>query len=240
MYTMLYGFLIMEKKLILNEINLTPLRDSIADSLRESIISGKIKPGERLLEPIVAKQLGVSRTPVREAFFQLESEGLVEVMPRKGAIVSEISIRDAIELYSVRAVLEGLAARLATNNISKNKINELKILNEKLIEHAKSESDNYKEITELNNQFHDLINRESKNEKLYETIELMRNQTLRYNYIYLSVMFRLKVSIFEHEEIISMIENGKDEEAEKLMRKHVENAGKQLCEYIKSEVTKKN
>ena len=112
----------METNLILNEINLTPLRDSIADSLRESIINGKIKPGERLLEPIVAKQLGVSRTPVREAFFQLESEGLVEVMPRRGAIVSEISVNDANELYSVRAVLEGLAAKLASKRISKNKI----------------------------------------------------------------------------------------------------------------------
>jgi len=230
----------METNLILNEINLTPLRDSIADSLRESIINGKIKPGERLLEPIVAKQLGVSRTPVREAFFQLESEGLVEVMPRKGAIVSEISVNDANELYSVRAVLEGLAAKLASKRISKNKIDELKLLNEKLIEYAKNDSKNYRDITELNNKFHDLINKEAKNEKLYQTIELMRNQTLRYNYIYLSVMFRLKVSIYEHEEIIKMIEQGDDDNAEKLMRKHVEDAGKQLCEYIKSEITKGN
>lgn len=228
----------MEKQFVLNEINLTPLRDSIAESIRNSIINGKIKPGERLLEPNVAKLLGVSRTPVREAFFQLESEGLVEVMPRKGAIVSDISIKDATELYSVRSVLEGLAAKYASKNISKEKIGELKKINEQLIALAKSESDNFREITELNNQFHDLINRESKNEKLYQTIELLRKQTMRYNYIYLSVMFRLKVSIGEHEEIIKLISEGKDEEAEKYMRRHVEDAGKQLCVYIKSGVTK--
>jgi DNA-binding GntR family transcriptional regulator len=228
----------MEKQFVLNEINLTPLRESIAESIRESIINGKIKPGERLLEPNVAKLLGVSRTPVREAFFQLESEGLVEVMPRKGAIVSEISIKDALELYSVRSVLEGLAVKNATQNITPEKIEELKNVNEILIKHAKKESDNFREITALNNQFHDLINREAKNEKLYQTIELLHKQTMRYNYIYLSVMFRLKVSIGEHEEIIKLISEKKSDEAEKLMRKHVEDAGKQLCEYIKSGITK--
>lgn len=228
----------MEKQFVLNEINLTPLRESIAESIRDSIINGKIKPGERLLEPNVAKLLGVSRTPVREAFFQLESEGLVEVMPRKGAIVSDISIKDATELYSVRSVLEGLAARNAARNITANKIEELKSINELLIKHAKKESDNFREITELNNQFHDIINRESKNEKLYQMIELLRKQTMRYNYIYLSVMFRLKVSIGEHEEIIKLMSEGDAEESEKFMRRHVEDAGKQLCEYIKSGITK--
>ena len=228
----------MEKQFVLNEINLTPLRESIAESIRDSIINGKIKPGERLLEPNVAKLLGVSRTPVREAFFQLESEGLVEVMPRKGAVVSEISIKDATELYSVRSVLEGLAAKLAVANITASKIEELKNINELLIKHTKKESDNFREITALNNQFHDLINREAQNEKLYQTIELLRKQTMRYNYIYLSVMFRIKVSIGEHEEIIRLLSEKKAEESENYMRKHVEDAGKQLCEYIKSGITK--
>lgn len=228
----------MEKQFVLNEINLTPLRESIAESIRDSIINGKIKPGERLLEPNVAKLLGVSRTPVREAFFQLESEGLVEVMPRKGAIVSDISVTDATELYSVRSVLEGLAAKYAAANITPDKIEGLKNINALLIKHAKDESDNFREITDLNGQFHDLINREAKNEKLYQTIELLRKQTMRYNYIYLSVMFRLKVSIGEHEEIIKLLSEKKGDESEKLMRRHVEDAGKQLCEYIKSGITK--
>jgi DNA-binding GntR family transcriptional regulator len=217
----------------LGEINRTPLRESIANTIRVSIIRGKLKPGERLLEPIVAEQLGVSRTPIREAFFQLESEGLVEVMPRKGAVVSDISVTNAEELYIVRSVLEGLATRLTCNKISDKLLDKLKSINDKLFERVKEESNNFIEITELNNEFHDIINRSAYNDKLYQTIELLRKQTTRYTFMYLSTLFRLRVSVEEHEEIIKALTKKDVEESEKVMRKHIENAGKELCDYIR-------
>ena len=95
-----------------------PLRDRIVASIRDSIIAGKIKPGERLLEPDVAKMLGVSRPTLREAFLQLEAEDFVRVTPRRGAVVSELSVKDAEEIYVVKSALEALAARLAAGLIS--------------------------------------------------------------------------------------------------------------------------
>lgn len=223
----------MENKLEIGEINKTPLRESIANTIRVSIIHGKLKPGERLLEPIVAEHLGVSRTPVREAFFQLESEGFVEVMPRKGAVVSDVSVNNADELYVVRSVLEGLAAKLTSEKITDELLTNLKDINKQLKENIKEENDNFIEISELNNKFHDIINSAACNEKLYQTIDLLRKQTRRYTFIYLSTLFRLKVSVEEHDEIIHLLSERNTEAAEKSMRKHIENAGKELCEYIR-------
>ena len=94
------------------------LRDRISESIRDSIIEGKLEPGARLAEPEVAQQLGVSRTPLREAFLQLEAEGFLTVNPRKGAVVSELSLKDAEETYQIKVALEALAAKLATKSIS--------------------------------------------------------------------------------------------------------------------------
>jgi DNA-binding GntR family transcriptional regulator len=223
----------MEKKFEIDKINVTPLRESIANAIRGSIIKGKLQPGERLMEPIIAEQIGVSRTPVREAFLQLESEGLVEVLPRKGAVVSDISVKNAEELYVVRSVLEGLAARLSSEKITDELLDKLKNINKKLTELAKEKSDNFIDITNLNNEFHSIITRSACNNKLYQSIEILRKQTTRYNFISLSVLSRLKVSVKEHEEIINFLSKRDTEESEKFMRKHIENAGKELCEYIK-------
>ncbi|HRI48178.1 MAG TPA: GntR family transcriptional regulator, partial [Ignavibacteriaceae bacterium] len=108
------------------------LRDRISESIRDSIIEGKLEPGARLAEPEVAQQLGVSRTPLREAFLQLEAEGFLTVNPRKGAVVSELSLKDAEETYQIKVALEALAAKLATKSISEYEIKKLKEFNEKM------------------------------------------------------------------------------------------------------------
>jgi DNA-binding GntR family transcriptional regulator len=218
---------------MLNEINTKPLRESIADSIRESIITGKLKPGERLLEVNIAKILGVSRTPAREAFLQLDTEGFLEILPRKGAVVSSLSAKDAEELYSVRSVLEGLAARLSIPNISDEIIDELILLNNKIESASKGKVNNPKMVIEINHRFHDIINKDSRNEKLCQMIELLRKQTMRYNQIYLSFIHYLQRSIEQHKEIIEALELRDADLAEKVMRKHVESAGDALCEYIK-------
>lgn len=213
---------------------LKPLRDKIASSIRDSIIEGKIKPGERLMEPDVAKTLGVSRTPLREAFLQLESEGFLKVNPRKGALVTETSPKDAEETYIIKGALEAVAARLASDNINDKQIEELVSLNKKMEAIAQSNDKDYKTFLELNSVFHQKIYECSGNTKLIKMINTLRNQTLRYNYIFLSLLSHLDESVEEHYEIIEALKKRKPEEAESFIRKHNENARQMLINYIKN------
>ena len=103
-----------------------PLRDVVFNTLRQAILKGELKPGERLMEIQLANRLGVSRTPVREAIRKLELEGLVLMIPRKGAVVAEITIKDLEDVLEVRGVLEILAVQNACQNITEIQLQELK------------------------------------------------------------------------------------------------------------------
>jgi len=223
-------------KVVFNLDEIKPLRDKIAESIRNSIIEGKIKPGERLLEPEVAKTLGVSRTPLREAFFQLESEGFLKVNPRKGALVTETSLNDAEEIYVIKGALEALAARLATLNLNDEIIEELLSINKKMESIAKSKKKDYKTFLELNSIFHQKIYNHCGNEKLKKTIRTLRNQTLRYNFIFLSLLSHLNKSVDEHYEIIKALRRRKPKEVEDAVKKHNDNALSLLSEYIKNHI----
>src|SRR3974390_2333240 len=102
-----------------------PLRRQVLQELRQSIISGRLNPGERLVEREIIAMMGVSRTVIREALRQLESEGLVAIVPNKGPVVRSLTIEEAQDLYAIRAVLEGLAARLFTEHAEPSEIQEL-------------------------------------------------------------------------------------------------------------------
>src|SRR5512135_2733066 len=101
------------------------LREKILETIRDAIITGTMKPGEKVAEPELAERFGISRTPIREAFRQLESEGYLTVFPRKGAVVAAFSQRDVEEFYAIKSILEGYAARLACQNLSNREIDRL-------------------------------------------------------------------------------------------------------------------
>src|SRR5690606_12292208 len=109
----------------INLDNYKPLRELVFEVLREAIITGKLRPGERLMEVQLAEELGVSRTPVREAIRKLELEGLVLMIPRRGAYVAEISMKDIADVFEIRAALEGLAAQLAAERCTPEEIENL-------------------------------------------------------------------------------------------------------------------
>jgi len=211
-----------------------PLRDKIVSSIRDAIIEGRIKAGERLMEPDVARNLGVSRTPLREAFLQLESEGFVKVTPRRGAVVSELSVKDAEETYVIKSALEGLAARIAVKNMTEDLLQQLRSINNEMEKKAKQKDKDYRAILDLNAKYHYLMNKASGNEKLCRSIGLLRKQTLRYNYIYLTVLSHIDQSIQEHKAIIDALEQRDQKLVEKLVCNHGESAGKILCEYIQT------
>ena len=118
----------MESLTKLNLDEYKPLRDVVFENLREAIVEGRLKPGQRLMEVQLAEQLGVSRTPVREAIRKLELEGLVVMLPRKGAYVANMSLKDLKDVLEIRASLEGLAASLAAERISDEDIKKLEFI----------------------------------------------------------------------------------------------------------------
>ena len=101
------------------------LREKILETIRDAILKGTMKPGERVSEPDLAERFGISRTPIREAFRQLESEGYLEVVPRKGAVVASLSERDIEEFYAIKIILEGFAARMAADKLTAKEIERL-------------------------------------------------------------------------------------------------------------------
>jgi DNA-binding GntR family transcriptional regulator len=209
-----------------------PLRDRVAEMIRESIIDGKIRPGERLVEPDLAARLGVSRTPLREALLQLDSEGFVNVTPRRGAVVSELSIEDAQETYLIKGALEPLAARLACEKITDAELESLREIHERMSRSAAARSRDNRRILQLNSEFHSVITSASRNEKLIQYIRILRSQALRYNYIYLSVMSHISASVREHARILDALSRRDREAAERLVHAHEESARAALCAYI--------
>jgi len=144
--------------------NYKPLREIVFEYLRQSIVEGKLEPGKRLMEIQMAEQLGVSRTPIREAIRKLELEGLVVMVPRKGAYVADVSIKDVLEVLEVRMVLEGLAASLAAERMSDSEIDELATICDEFENCYKN--DDIEGMIEKDVDFHDCIFNATGNNKL--------------------------------------------------------------------------
>ncbi len=212
---------------------LKPLRDKIADFIRDLIISGDVKPGEKLTEESISKQLGISRTPLREALLKLQSEGLVKVLPRRGAVVEEISKEDANETYLIKSVLEALAGKLAVENITQDEIEKLIEINNEIQKISKSRKQDYNQILKLNSEFHRIIINASKSPKLIKYIEELRKLTLRYNSMYLALLDHINDSILEHEKIIKALKKKDGEQVESLIKKHNETARKYINKKLK-------
>lgn len=206
-----------------------PLRKDIVDALRELIISGQLKPGERLIEPDLAEKLGVSRTPVREAFFKLESEGFVAVVPRKGAIVAPFSSKDAEDLYEILIQLEGLAAKLACERMTQSELQRIKNIEKKI-----SLCKEYEERVELNKQFHSAYLKFSRNDLLISTLENLHQKMNRYSLLVFKSPERLKQGSHEHELIVDAFEKKNSDLVEELVKQHINNSRKSLLNEIES------
>jgi DNA-binding GntR family transcriptional regulator len=196
------------------------LRERIANHLREAIVSGAIPAKTRLMEPELARQLSVSRTPLREAIRQLEAEGFLTTIPRVGTFVSELTAQDLDDIYTIRAVLEGLAARQAAENPDRVKEAPLHaILNE-----LSSRIGNYHLYHEASGRFHEVIFALSGNRRLQLMYQTLSQQVTRLRTLSLAVRQRPEVSLREHRRVTSAILRGRGAEAERLMRAHIEGA----------------
>ncbi|NLZ43653.1 MAG: GntR family transcriptional regulator [Clostridia bacterium] len=213
-----------------------PLRELVFETLREAIITGQLPPGERLMEIQLAEELGVSRTPVREAIRKLELEGLVAMIPRKGAYVAGISLKDLIEVFEIRGALEGLAAALAAERITDEELDEIErhlVKAAEVIERADLNG-----MVELDTKFHSLLYKASRNERLAYTINNLREQIHRFRQTSLSYPGRMKVALEEHKAIVEAISARNPELARELAQEHVENAENSIMQVIRTEQNK--
>ncbi|NTW05533.1 MAG: GntR family transcriptional regulator [Peptococcaceae bacterium] len=206
--------------------NYKPLRELVFDSLREAIIQGRLKPGERLMEMQLADEMGVSRTPIREAIRKLELEGFVVMIPRKGAYVSGISVKDIVDVFEVRAALEGLAAGLAAERITDEEMEKLERILVKITE--VNDLDDIEVIVEIDTEFHDLIYMACRNERLVQIITHLKEQIQRFRTTSLAQPGRLRDALSEHRLIVEAIGDRNVEMAQNLAREHIDSAEQSL------------
>ena len=209
----------MELKVNMSEY--LPLRDVVFNTLRQAILRGELKPGERLMEIQLANKLGVSRTPIREAIRKLELEGLVLMIPRKGAEVADISEKSLRDVLEVRRALEELAVRLTCEKITKAQIRELRESAEEFKKILRSSD--ITQIAEADVRFHDIIYLATDNQKLILLLNNLREQMYRYRIEYLKRPEVDPQLTAEHEEIIRRIERKEKEEACEIVCKHIDN-----------------
>lgn len=196
-----------------------PLRDVVFKTLREAILKGNLAPGERLMEIQLANQLGVSRTPIREAIRKLELEGLVIMIPRRGAEVARITEKDLKDVLEVRASLEELAISLACERISELSVEALKEAL-KSFKAAINEGDVTK-IAQSDVDFHDIIFAATDNARLIQIVNNLREQMYRYRLEYLKDYTTHDRLYKEHEEIVRAIANRDKALARKLIVEHI-------------------
>jgi DNA-binding GntR family transcriptional regulator len=196
--------------------------EAIYATLREAILSGILVPGERLGEVQLASLFKRSRTPVREAILRLESERLTERSSRRGFVVGRITREEVLEVYAVRAAMDGLAARLAALGILPAEVEHLRWLNDRLRE-AAGEQD-YRRMLELNIDFHEAICRASRNSLLLQFVRQIHDWVRRFSDTTFSYPGRASTAIAEHEALLGALERRDPEEAERVARAHMERA----------------
>ena len=205
-----------------SEQNLHSLRAKVFYHLQNNILNGVYKTGELLTESRLCEELGVSRTPIREAIRQLELEGLVHSVPNKGVFVNGISLKDIEDIYTIRMLIEGLAARWAAENITDEESAELKeALDLEEFYTAKNDSEN---LLKLDSKFHDTIFRASKSRPLMHVLSMFHHYVQKARIASLESPERAKRVLEEHKAIYGAIAEKNSEMAEKLTVEHVRNA----------------
>lgn len=222
-----------------------PLREVVCESLRDAIRKGILKPGQRIMEIKLAEELGVSRTPVREAIRKLELEGYVVMMPRRGTYVADMSIRDINEIFEIRTALESLSNGLAAEHITEDELEHLQRLLVVIGGYIKEYEDGpdreaaMDKIVKTDIEFHDLLYHAARNNRLVGIISNLRDQLTRFRTLSMSYPGRLEATLDEHREIVETIANGDGRAARKAAVHHMENSEKTLLKAMDIAINQK-
>lgn len=226
----------MDVKLSIDAGEYLPLREVVFNSLREAILTGKLQPGERLMEIQIAENLGVSRTPVREAIRKLEIEGLAVMIPRKGAEVAKITKKQLRDVLEVRKALEELAVQLACKRISRKEVEQLEKAHEEV--RKMTAEQNLTEIVRADVDFHEIIYKAADNERLLQILHNLRQQMYRYRLEYLKNTDNHDLIVKEHEDILDAVRTLNEDNAMSAMRVHIDNQENGVISLIEEDENK--
>lgn len=199
---------------------LRPSSANVIRALEDDILSGALRPGDRLDEQALARRFEVSRTPVREALRHLASSGLVDIRKNQGATVRRLTTAELIEMFQVMAELEGLCARLCARRMTLEECAEMRRCNDECA--AFAQAGEHERFFVMNNLFHETIYRASRNAFLHEESRKLRNRVNVYRRHITFQPRRMQRSVIEHAAIVDAIEAGDEEAAHRLMRQHVD------------------
>ena len=210
-----------------------PLRDVVFNTLRQAILKGELAPGERLMEIQLAQKLGVSRTPIREAIRKLELEGLVLMIPRRGAEVARISEKSLKDVLEVRRSLEELAIELACQRMTEEDMQALEEA-QKAFKAAIDQGDAMK-IAETDEAYHDVIYHSTRNKRLVQILNNLREQMYRYRFEYIKDFSQHERLVEEHKVIYESIVKKDKETASNMAKVHIDNQKKAIIRQIRLE-----
>jgi DNA-binding GntR family transcriptional regulator len=189
------------------------------DSLKDAILTFRLKPGQSLVENDLARQLNISKTPVRDALLKLEKEGFVNKVPYTGTYVAEINPQMVMDIFEIRAVLEGLAARLATPLITDEQIAEMQ---QSIYQHHTAAAENnIQQAAVLNKNFHDWIIHCASNPWLRQILDNLDDHLQRYRTLSNFQTGRLDKSVEEHQHVLDAFRSKDADAAEKFLRDHI-------------------
>lgn len=188
------------------------MKKKIYDILREKIVTLRLPPGEPLIEEKLAKRFKVSRTPIREVLNRLNHEGLVELIPQKGAFVARIGFTDAREIFQIREALEGIAAKISASRFTKEELDEFE---------SALDTEDLEEAEKVGRKLHQSIVQKAGNKRISGLIDMLRGQIERMYFFARNLPGREKRSLQEHREILQTLKMKNGELAEKVMRKHM-------------------
>ena len=208
-----------------------PLRDVVFNTLRQAILTGELKPGERLMEIHLANKLGVSRTPIREAIRKLELEGLVTMIPRRGAEVAQITEKSMNDVLEVRRAMDALCVELACDRITPEELQDLKKACDTF--EAAVKTDDIKQIAQADVAFHDIIYAATDNRRLIQLLNNLREQMYRYRIEYLKKKECYPQLLEEHQTIIDSIESRDKGRATQITGQHIKNQAEAVVDTIR-------
>ncbi|MEW6697471.1 MAG: GntR family transcriptional regulator [Bacillota bacterium] len=198
------------------------VRDRVYEQLRQAIMEDRLKPGERLVERKLADLLGVSRTPVREAIRMLELEGLVVHLPRSGTVVAQVTDLEVLEIYRIRAVLEGLAARMAAEKITPEQSKQLVDLLKEI--EALALLADLESLDRAHQQFNDLIYKAADSQRLYAMVTTLVEHISRCARVGYCQPGRIEEATREHRLLVEAIKMRDGSLAERVAREHIDNS----------------
>ena len=216
-----------------NENEYLPLRDVVFNTLRRAILRGELVPGQRLMEIRLADQMGVSRTPVREAIRKLELEGLVVMVPRKGAEVAHISGKNLRDVLEVRRALEELAGELACERMTAEDFKKLEQANHKFA--SVLDSDDITVLGQADEEFHGLIYQATDNDRLVQMVNHLREQMYRYRIEHLKNKSQRTILLQEHQDIMRALAARDVEAVRRAIRTHINKQEAQIAKMIKEQ-----